>query len=109
MEWVEFLESEKVELKSVQDSIDTSTPMGKFVFHVFGALGQLEKDIIRERTMAGLSAARARGRVGGRPPKLDTKKQKRIRELYDKKEMTVKEICQWAGISKGTLYKYVRT
>ena len=108
MEWVEFLEAEKVELKSVQDSIDTGTPMGKFVFHLFGALGQLEKDIIRERTMAGLSAARARGRVGGRPLKLDTKKQKRIRELYDKKEMTVKEICQWAGISKGTFYKYVR-
>ena len=80
----------------------------KFVFHVFGALGQLEKDIIRERTMAGLSAARARGRVGGRPPKLDAKKQKRIRELYDKKEMTVNEICQWAGISKGTFYKYMR-
>ena len=108
MEWVEFLESEKVELKSVRDSIDTTTPMGKFVFHVFGALGQLEKDIIRERTMAGLSAARARGRVGGRPFKLDAMKQKRIRELYDKKEMTVKEICEWAGISKGTFYKYIR-
>jgi len=81
--------------------------MRKFLFHVFGALGQLEKDIIRERTMAGLSAARARGRVAGRPTKLDAKKQKCIRELYDKKEMTIKEICQWAGISKGTFYKYV--
>ena len=108
MQWMEFLEAEKVELKSIQDSIDTSTPMGKFVFHLFGALGQLEKDIIRERTMAGLSAARARGRFGGRPQKVDAKQKKRIKEMYDKKEMTVKEICQWAGISKGTLYKYVR-
>lgn len=77
------------------------------MFHVFGALGQLEKDIIRERTMAGLSATRARGRVGGRPPKLDAKKIKRVRQLYKKKEMTVTEICEWAGISKGTLYKYI--
>ena len=108
MEWIEFLEEEKIELKSVQDSIDTSTPMGKFVFHIFGALGQLEKDIIRERTMAGLASARARGRIGGRPPKLDTTKIKRIKQLYAKKEMTIQEICVWAGISKGTFYKYMR-
>jgi DNA invertase Pin-like site-specific DNA recombinase len=107
MEWIDFLDKEGVELKSIQDAIDTSTSMGKFIFHVFGALGQLEKDIIRERTMAGLSSARARGRVGGRPPKLDKKKIKRLKEMYDKKEMTVKEICDWAGISKGTMYKYV--
>ena len=108
MEWMEFLEEEKVQLKSIQDSIDTSTSMGKFIFHVFGALGQLEKDIIRERTMAGLSAARARGRVGGRPTKLNAKKIKRVRELYKKREMTVKEICEWAGVSKATLYKYLQ-
>ena len=106
MEWVDFLEEEGVELKSIQDSIDTSTPMGKFVFHLFGALGQLEKDIIRERTMAGVSAARARGRVGGRRPnKLNAKKIKRVKDLYAKKEMTVKEICEWAGVSRATVYK----
>ena len=109
IEWTEFLEKEGVELKSIQDSIDTSTPMGKFVFHVFGALGQLEKDIIRERTVAGLSAARARGRVGGRPLKLDKKKAKRVKEMYGKKEMSVKEICEWAGVSKATLYKYLKS
>jgi len=65
IEWMEFRDREGVQLKSIQDSLDTSTAMGKFIYHVFGALGQLEKDIIRERTMAGLSAARARGRVGG--------------------------------------------
>ncbi len=108
MEWMEYLEKEKVQLKSLQDSIDTSTSMGKFVFHIFGALGQLERDIIRERTLAGLSAARARGRVGGRPRKVDEKKKKRIKELYAKKEMTIQEICDWAGISRGTLYKYIR-
>ncbi|MCL4135932.1 UNVERIFIED_CONTAM: hypothetical protein GTU68_012199 [Idotea baltica] len=108
MEWIEFLDKEGVQLKSIQDVIDTSTSVGKFIFHVFGALGQLEKDIIRERTMAGLSAARSRGIVGGRPPKLDAKKIKRVKQLYKKKEMTVKEICEWAGISKGTLYKYIK-
>jgi len=108
IEWMEFLDREGVQLKSIQDSIDTSTAMGKFIFHVFGALGQLEKDIIRERTMAGLSSARARGRIGGRPRKLDPKKVKRVQEMYDKKEMTVKEICEWAGISKATLYKYIK-
>jgi len=106
--WIEYLDREGVQLKSIQDAIDTSTSMGKFIFHVFGALGQLEKDIIRERTMAGLSAARARGRVGGRPRKLSKKKTQRVREMYEKKEMSVKEICEWAGISKATLYKYLR-
>lgn len=57
--------------------------------------------------MVGLSAACARGRVGGRPPKLEAKKIERVRQLYKKKEMTVKDICEWAGISKGTLYNYV--
>jgi DNA invertase Pin-like site-specific DNA recombinase len=57
--------------------------------------------------MVSLSPARARGRVGGCPPKLDAKKINRDRQLYKKKEMTVKEICDWAGISKGTLYKYI--
>ena len=58
--------------------------------------------------MAGLSSARARGRYGGRPRKLDDKKIQRIQVMYDKKEMTVKEICKWAGVSKGTLYKCLR-
>lgn len=108
MDWMDFLEDNSIELKSTQDAIDTRTPMGKFIFHIFGALGQLEKDLIRERTMAGLSAARARGRVGGRPNKLDSKKVKRLKQLYDRQEMTIKELCEWADISKATLYKYLK-
>jgi DNA invertase Pin-like site-specific DNA recombinase len=108
MSWMEYLEAEGVELLSLQDSINTGTPTGKFIFHVFGALGQLERDIIRERTMAGLSAARARGRFGGRPPKLDDKQIDRIKHLYTQKEMTIQELCDAFNISKGTLYKYVK-
>lgn len=78
------------------------------VFHVFGALEEFEADLISERTQAGLASARARGRTGGRPPKLDEKQIDRIKELYEKKEMTVKEICQLMEISKGTLYTYLK-
>lgn len=91
---------------SVVDQIDTSTAMGRFFFHVMGAVAELERDIIVERTNAGLAAARARGRVGGRKP-MDPKKVKQMLALYDSGQMTVPEICDAVGVSKPTLYKYV--
>ena len=98
-------------LHSLNDQIDTTTPHGKFTFHVFAALAEFERDIIRERTKAGLVAARARGRVGGRPRGLSKKAQHKAiiaERLYQERELTVKEICEQLSISRGTLYNYLR-
>ena len=95
-----------VDFVSVIDQIDTSTAMGRFFFHVMGAVAELERDIIVERTKAGLAAARARGRVGGRKA-IPAKKVKEMLTLYDSGKMTVAEICEAVDVSKPTLYKYV--
>ncbi len=108
IEWVAYLESQGVALKSLHESIDTSTSTGKLVFHLFGALAEFERNLIQERTMAGLSAARARGRLGGRPKTLNADKQLLAVELYAAKKTTVKKICEMLAISKPTLYAYVR-
>jgi len=82
------------------------------IFHIFGALAEFERDIIRERTNAGLQAARARGRVGGRPraKALDTPKKVAIAQsLYDNKDNTIDEICKTLNISRATLYRYINT
>jgi DNA invertase Pin-like site-specific DNA recombinase len=78
------------------------------VFHIFAALAEFERNLIRERTHAGLAAARARGRKGGRRPKLDEKKRALAVDLYRQKKHTVGEICQMVGVTKPTLYAYVR-
>ncbi|MCH7746115.1 MAG: recombinase family protein, partial [Chloroflexi bacterium] len=85
-----------------------STSGGKLIFHVFAALAEFEHDLIQERTKAGLAAARARGRKGGRPIKLDEKKRKAVVQLYNERNHSVDEICQMMEISKPTLYSYVR-
>lgn len=98
-------------LYSLNDLIDTTTPHGKFTFHIFAALAEFERDIIRERTKAGLAAARARGRKGGRPKGLSKKAQHTAiiaEKLYQERELTVKEICEQLSISRGTLYNYLR-
>lgn len=95
--------------KSLTEQIDTTTPGGKLVFHVFGALAEFERDLIRERTQAGLAAARARGRVGGRPKKLaDTKQLELARTLYQSGQTDIKTICQTLGISRATLYRVLK-
>ncbi|MFZ0549136.1 MAG: recombinase family protein [Candidatus Promineifilaceae bacterium] len=99
------------ELSSLNDQIDTATPHGKFTFHIFAALAEFERDIIRERTMAGLAAARARGRKGGRPKGLSKKAQHTAiiaERLYEEGELSIKEICEQLSISKMTLYNYLR-
>ncbi len=87
--------------------MDTSTSGGKLIFHVFGALAEFERNLIRERTNAGLSAARARGRNGGKRQKLDDQQRELALRVYNE-GTSVKEICQTMGISKLTLYRYVR-
>ncbi len=95
--------------KSLTEQIDTTTPGGKLVFHVFGALAEFERDLIRERTNAGLAAARARGRTGGRPKALaDPKKLALARALYDAGQADVATICATLGVSRATLYRALK-
>ena len=105
---VRALEERGIGFRSLQESIDTTTSGGRLVFHIFGALAEFERSLIRERTRAGLAAARARGRKGGRPRSLDAKQARLAHELYNEKRHTIKEICQILGISKPTLYAYLR-
>jgi DNA invertase Pin-like site-specific DNA recombinase len=104
---VEKLEHQGIGLRSLQENIDTTTNGGRLVFHLFGALAEFERNLIRERTQAGLSAARARGRQGGRPKLLDPKKRELALRLYQERQHSIVEICQIMGISKSTLYNYL--
>lgn len=104
---IEKLEHQGIGLRSLQENIDTTTSGGRLVFHLFGALAEFERNLIRERTQAGLSAARARGRQGGRPKLLDPKKRELALRLYQERQHTIVEICQLMGISKSTLYNYL--
>jgi DNA invertase Pin-like site-specific DNA recombinase len=108
IEMVGLLEERKIGLRSLQECIDTTSSGGKLIFHIFGALAEFERNLIRERTTAGLTAARARGRKGGRPRTLDAQKRKMAVKLYEDKEHTIKEICTMMQISKPTLYNYLR-
>ena len=109
IETIAALAERGIGFKSVTEQIDTTTSGGKLVFHVFGALAEFERDLIRERTNAGLAAARARGRTGGRPKALsDPKKQALAQALYDGGQADVATICKTLGISRATFYRYVR-
>jgi DNA invertase Pin-like site-specific DNA recombinase len=111
IETVTMLAERGIELRSIKDTIDTTTPTGKFMFHVFGAMAEFERDVIRERTIAGLEAARARGRRGGRPTAITTIEPRnlaRAKALYVAKQNTIHEIMQMTGFkSRTTFYKYV--
>lgn len=102
------LQEEGIGFKSLTESIDTTTSGGKLVFHIFGALAEFEREIIRERTNAGLYAARARGRKGGRRIKLTPKQLQILRELYDSKQTSVADICKSLEISRATFYRYMQ-
>jgi DNA invertase Pin-like site-specific DNA recombinase len=99
------LKSRNVELESLTENLDTASPTGKLVFYVFAALAEFERNLIRERTMAGLKAARARGREGGRPRKLSAKELKTVRALLKTAKISVKEIAVRFGVSRSTLYR----
>jgi DNA invertase Pin-like site-specific DNA recombinase len=108
IETITELNNRKIGFKSIQENIDTTTSGGKLVFHIFGALAEFERDIIRERTQAGLLAARARGRKGGRPKALTPKKAQMVQDLYRNKENSIDEICKTLNISRTTLYRYIK-
>src|SRR3954447_7949462 len=102
------LQQRGVGFRSLQEQIDTTTSGGKLVFHVFGALAEFERDLIRERTHAGLAAARVRGRLFGRPKVLTAQQVKQLQTLVKDDRNTVTEICETLGISRATYYRYVR-
>ncbi|MBB5150281.1 recombinase family protein [Ureibacillus thermosphaericus] len=96
-----------VNLISLKENIDTTTPTGKLVFNIFASISQFERDLISERTKEGLSSAKARGRKGGRPKKENASIKKAIK-LYNSKEYSIKEITEMTGVSKPTLYRYLK-
>jgi DNA invertase Pin-like site-specific DNA recombinase len=102
------LQERGIGFKSLTENIDTTTSGGKLIFHIFGALAEFERDIIRERTQAGLTAARARGRVGGKPRALTEKQAQMARQLYADKTHPIADICKTLGISRTTLWRYVK-
>ena len=107
IEFITMLREKRIGFKSIVDAIDTTTSTGQFFFHVMGAFAELERNLIRERTMAGLNAARARGRKGGRPKALNQETFKMALQLYEDKSNSVSSISQTLGITKRTLYRYL--
>ncbi|MDP3704977.1 MAG: recombinase family protein [Legionellaceae bacterium] len=105
---VATLNERKISFKSLQENIDTTSSGGKLIFHMFSALAEFERDLIRERTGAGLKAARARGRMGGRPSLLDNRQIKRMIEMYEEQKNTVAEICKIYEISRPSFYNYLK-
>lgn len=109
IETVEDLKARGVELVSLQEHIDTSSPGGQLVFHIFGALAEFEREMIRERTKAGLKAARARGRHGGRPKRMSRKDVITADTLLNAGRFTAGEVARRMGVSRSTLYRAMRT
>ena len=109
IETITALNDKGIGFKSLTEQIDTTTSGGKLIFHIFGALAEFERDIIRERTQAGLQAARARGRQGGRP-KLSgsSRKVELARNLYGERKTSINDICRGLHISRATLYRYLK-
>jgi DNA invertase Pin-like site-specific DNA recombinase len=101
------LGSREVGFRSLNDAIDTTTPGGMLVFHVMAAVAEFERSLIVERTQAGLDAARARGRSGGRPPRMTPEKLAVARQMYDSRKHTVETIAKTVGVSRTTLYRYL--
>lgn len=104
IEWVQGLKEANVSFQSLQENIDTSTSTGELIFHFIGALAQFERNLIRERTKAGLNAARSRGRLGGRPKTVIGKRLEHALNLYKDKKHTIREIEEITGIKKSSLY-----
>ncbi len=105
VEFVATLQSRSVEFKSLSDSTDTSAPAGRFFFHMMAALAEMERDLIRERTNAGLAAAKARGRQGGHRPKLSAQQLAHARRLLQDPGTTACEIADTLGVARSTLYR----
>lgn len=107
IDFMKGLNNRGIGFRSIIDTIDTTTSMGQFFFHVTGAFSELERNLIRERTLAGLEAARARGRHGGRPKALDEEDALMAWELHQSNKASVEAISKRFGVAKRTLYRYL--
>ncbi len=107
IETVEGLEEREIGFKSLTETIDTTTPGGRLVFTIFAGLAEFERSIIRERTLAGLEAARSRGRVGGRPRSVTDEDIAVAKALLKDPEITVRKVAERIGCSEATLYRYL--
>jgi DNA invertase Pin-like site-specific DNA recombinase len=104
-ETIELMQSRNIGFRSLTEAIDTTTPGGMLVFHIFAALAQFERSIIKERTTAGLAAARARGRRGGRPKSLTEKDLAAAKAMLSDPEITMDEVARRLGVGPATLYR----
>jgi DNA invertase Pin-like site-specific DNA recombinase len=102
------LNQKEVGFKTITGDIDTTTSGGKLIFHIFAALAEFEKELIKERTLAGLSAARARGRIGGRPSKINADKIRMAKQLHSDKNNKIKDILKILDIKKSIFYKMLK-
>lgn len=107
IELINELHKKEIMFRSIGDGIDTSNSIGQFFFHVTGAFAELERNLIKERTKAGLDAARARGRTGGRKPCLNKKQIGMMLEIYNARSTSINEICEQFKISRKTFYRYI--
>jgi DNA invertase Pin-like site-specific DNA recombinase len=107
IEIVTALQQRQIGFRSLQEHIDTTTSGGKLIFHVFGALAEFERDLVQERTRAGLAAARARGKKGGRRKVMDAKKVAMAVSLLQNPDTSVMEVCRTLRVSRATLYRYL--
>src|SRR5215218_6596234 len=110
IETIGGLEARNIGFKSLTESIDTTTSGGKLIFHIFGALAEFERNLIRERTSAGLNAARERGKKGGRPKLAAFRDEMKVAQaisLYNDKTNSIVDICSTFKISRATLYRYI--
>jgi len=108
---IKEIQDKEAGLKSLNDSIDTTTAHGKLIFHIFASLAEFERDIISERTKAGLVSARARGRKGGRPKGLSKEARDKaiiVETLYKQGNMSISQICKHVNIARSTVYNYLK-
>ena len=109
VEIVNSLKGKGINFLSLQESINTNTGVGKLTFHIFASIAEFERDIIKERTMAGILAARKRGRIGGRPRALTQNEIIKAKELHKVKALAVSDICNIFDIGRSTFYRYINT
>ena len=105
LEMIAKLDTRGVQIESLVEGLDTNTPGGKLVMHIFGAIAEFERDLIRERTQIGLTAARSRGKVGGRPSKLSPDRIETVRSMSENKDISIETICTTFNISRSTYYR----
>ena len=105
IEIVNQLKNKGIGFRSIQENIDTTTATGELIFHIFASLAQFERRLIQERTKAGVEAAYARGRVGGRPLKLSKLERIKLEKMYLERSLSIRDLCKLFGISTRTLYK----